>query len=1153
MTENREVFLKDPTTWTIPNQGVAKVIEPQSPAEWRVLRYEIESFVCEGEYRRGLERILDTYLRHLNKEEQPAVWVSGFYGSGKSHFVRVLEYLWRDVQFPDGATARGIAKLPNDVHEYLRELSIAGRRAGGVWSAAGTLGAGAGSVRLAILAILFRSAGLPEQYPAARFVIWARQNDLLPTIESVLKERGRTLEDELSDLYISSHLAEAILTADPEMAVNRSDVHKLLQETFPFKDEITDDELFTSIADVLALQSATPDQVPCVLFVLDELQQAIGENSQRALHVQNIVEGCSTQFGSKVLFVATGQAALQATPQLQKLQGRFTVQVTLSDSDVERVVRQVALRKAPGKEQLLHSVLDQASGEINRHLIGTRIGASPNDAQYLIPDYPLLPVRRRFWERALRAIDSAGAAGQLRTQLRIVHEATRQVAQAPLGTVVPGDVIYDQLKSNMLQSSVLLRDMAQMIEEQDDGTPDGKLRARLCSLVFIIGKLPMDGPTATGLQATAATLADLMVENLVAGSDTLRHRIPELLQDLVDKGVLMLMPGGEYRLQTRESQEWEADYRRRLTRLQNDDSRIAGDRTTAMRTEVNGILKGLTFTQGTSKTPRKFDVTYDAAAPRTDTGIVPVWVRDEWSVSERTVRDDAQAAGSESPIVFIFIPRREADALKAALSNVAAARETIEARGVPATDEGREARIGMESRLAGEQERRNRLIGDIVNGAKVFQGGGVEVAGGSLRESVRKAVDGSLVRLFPKFNIGDHLSWGQVLQRARQGAPDALAAVGHAGDAKDHPACQAVLTFIGGAGKRGLEIRKQFTGPPYGWPQDAVDGALLALMASEAIRARRNGQPQTVKQLGQSDIGVTEFEAEDVIISAGQRLAIRKFLTDLGLPIKAGEEAGGVARTLDHLLDIAREAGGEPPLPARPSTAALEELKATAGNRQLLAVYEARDSLLADHAAWTRARDEIAQRRSDWRQLERLLSQGGHTPLAQAVRDEMDAIKDNRALLADPDPVPPLIDRLTDALRAELQAAREKLAATRAQARATLEASEEFQTLPEDRRRELASDSALAPVPTPAVGDTEALLVALERTPLDYWRTQAAAVSTRLGQLMEQAAKYHVPDVVALHPPSCTLHTEADVDTYLRQLRHSIMEQIEQGNPVLLT
>src|SRR2546429_4095614 len=204
MIKNRDVFLVDPTTYTIPNNGVAKVIDPRTPEEWDVLRFELEHFVCEGEYQRGLAHILSTYIENLTQSEQPAVWVSGFYGSGKSHFVRVLEYLWRDVKMPNGQGARNLATLPDPVRDHLIELSAAGKRLGGLWSAAGTLAAGKSDyVRLAFLSILFESAGLPTQYEHARFTIWAKDNGYLDAVRAAVEAEGRTFNKEVHDLYVS--------------------------------------------------------------------------------------------------------------------------------------------------------------------------------------------------------------------------------------------------------------------------------------------------------------------------------------------------------------------------------------------------------------------------------------------------------------------------------------------------------------------------------------------------------------------------------------------------------------------------------------------------------------------------------------------------------------------------------------------------------------------------------------------------------------------------------------------------------------------------------------------------------------------------------------------------------------------------------------
>ena len=110
MTLNKEIFQRDPTTFSIPNDGVTTIAEPRTDEQWAVLRYELESFVCEGEYAAGMERVLSTFLTHLGQPVQPAVWVSGFYGSGKSHLVRVLRYLWQDPEFPEGETVLAVAE-----------------------------------------------------------------------------------------------------------------------------------------------------------------------------------------------------------------------------------------------------------------------------------------------------------------------------------------------------------------------------------------------------------------------------------------------------------------------------------------------------------------------------------------------------------------------------------------------------------------------------------------------------------------------------------------------------------------------------------------------------------------------------------------------------------------------------------------------------------------------------------------------------------------------------------------------------------------------------------------------------------------------------------------------------------------------------------
>lgn len=167
---NQEVYQRNPATLKLANQGVANVNDDKTSQALSVLRYELDTFVCDGQYEKGLEDILHNYLKCVEQVQQPGVWISGFYGSGKSHLVKMLRALWVNTEFPDKATARSIANLPQSIKDYLKEFDVQARRHGGVHAASGTLGSSAsGSVRLALLRIVFKSVDLPEQFLDCQF------------------------------------------------------------------------------------------------------------------------------------------------------------------------------------------------------------------------------------------------------------------------------------------------------------------------------------------------------------------------------------------------------------------------------------------------------------------------------------------------------------------------------------------------------------------------------------------------------------------------------------------------------------------------------------------------------------------------------------------------------------------------------------------------------------------------------------------------------------------------------------------------------------------------------------------------------------------------------------------------------------------------
>jgi hypothetical protein len=638
---NREIYFRDPTTIELLNNGVSKVSEfGDDQRQLRTLRFELESFVCDGEYARGMERILKAYLDGLGREEQKAVWVSGFFGSGKSHLVKMLRYLWTDYTFADGATARSLVRVPSEIADLLKELSTRSKPLGGLQAAAGTLGAGSmNNVRLAFIQLILRSVGLPEDLAHARFMLWLRSEGLEAVVAKTLQDAGCDLWDEVVNMNYSVKLAEALLSAAPKYGTVPN-VQEAIRAGFP---EVTSPTI-TEALDFLKQVFGDRHGLPCTLLVVDEVQQFIGENIQRAMDVQEIAEHCCTELNQRLLLIGTGQSALTGTPSLQKIQARFAVRVQLSDTDVESVIRKTVLRKKPEVDPVITQILAASQGELARHLQNTRFAANSEDNQFLVADYPLLPTRRRFWEKVLRNTDHSGTKAQLRSQLQIVFEATKQTAAANVGTVVSADFIYDQISTDLLNSGELEREYDEIIRKQRNGTADGDLRSSLCALIFLIGKLPRTPGADDGVRANAETLVDLLVRDLKTDRPRLEQQVPGLLKQLVDSGNLMAVES-EYRLQTREGVVWTQDFNRRRTAVLSDEQRINSRRVELLRDAVKLALRPVSLQQGTSRQPRKLISELSSSRPGSNSDEVTLWMRDGWSDEPASVLNDARGAG----------------------------------------------------------------------------------------------------------------------------------------------------------------------------------------------------------------------------------------------------------------------------------------------------------------------------------------------------------------------------------------------------------------------------------------------------------------------------------------------------------------------------
>lgn len=1145
MMFNKELFTLNPEENNLLNDGVVEInTSKQDENGLKIIRHELKTFVCEGEYQSGIHRILQTYLNHIDKPKQPAVWVSGFFGSGKSHLVKMLGYLWEDFQFPSGETARSLKPLPPDIHDLLVELDRK-QKINGRLAVSGTLkDFPSPDIRYSFLQLFLSALGLPSAYHHFKFVYWAKQEGIYEEIKTIVEAEGKDFRKEYGNLFVSSVLAKAILQVMPEYAENEAQVRENFKANFPRVEKLSRDQLIDTIRqEVLPLFFG--DKIPCTVIVLDEVQQFIGQDGNKTIDIQNLAQDICSSFDGKFLLIGTGQNALSETPQLQPLQDRFSVKVLLSDTDVETVTRKTVLEKKPTALTVLDQKLESALGEISRNLAGTDYGYRTDDRGALAADYPILPSTRKFWKKIFQAIDKAGTSGQLRSQLRIVDESVKHVAKKAMGYVVPADFIFDQKQQQLLQNALLLSETNNLILERKAKGGDALLEGRILSVVFLLDQLPKDMPGGR-LKSDETTIADLLLDNLNEPSDHHRNKVKELIRKLADDDKVLMRVNEEFKLQTKAGAEWEQEYVAQVVKLNNSgEDQIQYLRQEKIVAFFKEKTKTINILHGQSKQKRDFDVWDKPERPNTDNKL-NLWVRDGWSESQTTVFNEMRAEGADAPLAYIFVPKLRDPELRSEIVKYLAAKFTLQTKGLPSTPEGQQAQKSMDTRMRLAEEAIRDLVAKIGAEAAVHLAGGNKVEAGTVRDNMEEALNSLADRQFPEFRSkADFRDWDKALTKALGGDPDALKRIGWEKDPKDHPAAIEILRFIGNGTKTGKDIRNHFTKAPYGWSQDAIDAVLVMLRNTEHLSS-----PEA--NLNQAKIGGAAFKKEVHTLSALDKINLRKLYQHAEIPCPPGQETIAANQLLEQLRNLAATISGDAPRPEPINTAVLQDMQNLDGNERLLRMLEEQADLKAKFDDWSAKSNLLRQRLPAWELLKQLIDFAPAASRMDALRAEVEAIRNDRLLYHEPNPIQPLLDQLTDQLRDALNGLKTRYNALYDDKMAELQANEYFGKLAPEQKHPILLRHQLIAKPEIKPLDAQGLLLQLQKISLDGWHTKIAALPGQFQAAIDEAVQLLAPQAKSFYLPKRTLNSQADIDAYIADLKRQLEAAMKDASSIVL-
>lgn len=545
-----------------PINGVVKAEELDESSVWQ----ELDEFVITRELDKHLRKFLTAYLDTIDNKKNPAitgkmgVWISGWFGCGKSHFLKVLSYLLDNQPHSyQGQTRRAVEFFEDKIEDAMMMADVKRAVASNTDVILFNIDSKADprAGREAILGVFLKVLNELQGYDG--------DHPHIAHMERHLDSKGKLAE---------FHAAYKELTGDDWVAerdayeFNQDQVVEALSKTLGQSQESCTkwiDNAETNFALSVEnfcgwvreyLDSKGPDHR--LIFFVDEIGQFIGTDGHLMLSLQTIAEDLGSACDGRAWIVVTSQEEIDkvigelrtaAKNDFSKIQARFPTRLRLSSSNADEVIQARLLAKCDEVVEDLRAVF-QEKGDILRHqLTFTDCGMTLKpyrDADDFVVNYPFAPYQFQLVQRIFESIRRVGATGLHlsqgeRSTLDAFQSAGKAVATHEVGVLVPLYEFYPSIESFL--DTVVKRTIDQAAENASLEPFD----VQLLKVLFLIRYVEE-------MKGTVDNLVTLCLDEIDADRLALRRRIEDSLGRL-EKETLINRSGDVYFFLTNEERD----------------------------------------------------------------------------------------------------------------------------------------------------------------------------------------------------------------------------------------------------------------------------------------------------------------------------------------------------------------------------------------------------------------------------------------------------------------------------------------------------------------------------------------------------------------------------------------------------------------------
>ncbi|MDU4950796.1 MULTISPECIES: BREX system P-loop protein BrxC [Clostridium] len=532
-------------------KGVIKV----GQADDENIKQELEEYVVTGELNKHIDRFFEAYkagiIGHTDKN---AVWISGFFGSGKSHFLKILSYLLENRSI-EGQNAINYFDDKGLDSFILANMKQAGDISSDVilFNIDSKSDSDNKSNKDAIVNVFNKvfnemqgfCGSMPWLADLERQMV---KDGVYENFKTVFEEiSGNSWIDAREDFYYEEDSIIEALSKTTKMSEEAArSWYEKCQDNYSLSIE--------KFAKRVKEYCDSKEKNHHVVFLVDEIGQYIGDSRDLMLNLQTVVEDLGTACGGKCFVIVTSQEGLDEFAVVKgsdfsKIQGRFDTRLSLSSANVDEVIKKRILRKTEGATSHLKALYEQKESIIKNLLTFTSDTAEMKlykNAEDFADVYPFIPYQFNLLQAAFNGVREHGASGKsLSKGERSLLGAYQQVAvdfmNCDSNILVPFSAFYKTIET-FLDSSI----RSVIINAEKNDRLD-KFDIELLKLLFLVKYVKE-------ITANINNLATLLVDNIDASQKELKDKVNESLKKLI-RETLVQKNGDEYIFLTNDEQD----------------------------------------------------------------------------------------------------------------------------------------------------------------------------------------------------------------------------------------------------------------------------------------------------------------------------------------------------------------------------------------------------------------------------------------------------------------------------------------------------------------------------------------------------------------------------------------------------------------------